>query len=80
MVDRGQRHHYVPQFYLRGWAGVDGRLCEYSRPFDPVKPRMVHPKATAFVHGLHTLHGLPGDASEVIERLFLQKVDQQGAS
>jgi hypothetical protein len=34
----GDKHHYVPVFYTKEWAGLDGRVCEYSRPFREVKP------------------------------------------
>ena len=34
----GQKHHYLPVFYLKQWAGPDRRLCEFSRPHKVVKP------------------------------------------
>lgn len=27
------RHHYIPQFYLRRWTGIDGRLERYTKPY-----------------------------------------------
>jgi uncharacterized protein DUF4238 len=38
----GEKHHYIPVFYLKQWAGADGRLCQYSRPYNRVKPKRVH--------------------------------------
>ena len=35
----GEKHHYLPVFYLKQWAGKDGRLCEFSRPYKNVKPK-----------------------------------------
>jgi hypothetical protein len=32
------RHHYIPIFYLKQWARDDGMLCEFSKPYDSVKP------------------------------------------
>jgi hypothetical protein len=72
----GQRHHYIPQFYLKRWAGTDGRLCEYSRPFDSVKARRVHPKGTAFVPGLYTVPDIADKAADAFEKRFLLIADQ----
>jgi uncharacterized protein DUF4238 len=63
----GPKRHYLPVFYLRRWAGRDGRLCEYSRPWDRVKPRMTHPDGTGYEHNLH---------SEPVEQ-WLKLVDQR---
>jgi hypothetical protein len=52
-VGKGEKHHYIPQFYLNRWAGTDGRLCEYSRPYDIVKPKFVHPSGTGYERGLY---------------------------
>jgi Protein of unknown function (DUF4238) len=53
------KHHYIPVFYLKQWAGADGRICEFSRPYDRVKARRVFPDATAYVHGLNKIWGIP---------------------
>jgi hypothetical protein len=34
-----KKNHFVPCFYSSLWAGEDGKLCEYSRPYERVKPR-----------------------------------------
>jgi hypothetical protein len=49
-----QKHHYIPKFYLKQWAGPDGRICEFSRPHKEVKPRMVFPDGTGYERGLYT--------------------------
>jgi hypothetical protein len=72
---RGAKHHYIPVFYLKQWAGADGRLCEFSRPYREVKPRRVHPDGTAYVCGLYTAPGLRPQLAEYIERRFLLKSD-----
>jgi hypothetical protein len=40
-----QKHHYIPEFYLKQWAGSDGRLCEFNRPHKKVVAQMKHPSA-----------------------------------
>jgi hypothetical protein len=75
----GQKHHYIPVFYLKQWAGSDGRLCEFSRPYDSVKPRMVHPDGTAYRRGLNTFSRLPSELADFLEGRFFKEVDNQAA-
>jgi hypothetical protein len=70
------KHHYVPVFYLREWAGDDGRLAEFSRPTDAdVKSRPAGPKGTGYVRGLYRFEGATEEAAEAFERLFFGHVD-----
>lgn len=75
----GQKHHYVPVFYLRQWAGADGRLCEFSRPHATVRPRMKHPDATGYVRGLYTMDGVADALADVFENRFLSIADGTAA-
>jgi hypothetical protein len=75
----GQKHHYLPVFYLKRWAGRQGRLCEYSRPRDVVKPRMTHPSGTGYERNLYTIKGLPPETSQLLERRFMKAVDQRAS-
>lgn len=70
------KHHYVPVFYLREWAGEDGRLAEFSRPTgEEVKSRPTGPKGTGYVRGLYRFDGATEEAAEAFERLFFGQVD-----
>jgi hypothetical protein len=70
------KHHYIPVFYLKQWAGPDGRLVEFSRPHGSiVKPRRTHPDGTGFVRGLYRLPGVPDDVAETIEQKFFKELD-----
>jgi len=69
------KHHYIPVFYLKQWTGADGRLCEFSRPYDRVKPRRVHPDGTGYVRGLNTIPGLPPHEENFLETYFMQLTD-----
>jgi hypothetical protein len=71
----GQKHHYIPVFYLKQWAGTDGRLCEFSRPYKEVKPRRVHPDGTGYERGLYSMNELPPALANYIENRFLQRAD-----
>lgn len=69
------KHHYIPVFYLKQWAGSDGRVCEFSKPYDRVKPKRVHPDGTAYVHGLNTIPGLPPHEADFLESYFFRLTD-----
>jgi hypothetical protein len=76
---KGEKHHYIPVFYSREWAGPDGRLCEYSRPFKEVKPRWTHPDGTGYVRGLYTAPKNDPCVVEHIERNFFRIADDGAA-
>jgi hypothetical protein len=73
------KHHYIPVFYLKQWARSDGRLCEFSRPHNAVKPRMTHPDGTAYVRGLYTFPNLPPKVRNSVENELLQIADDEAA-
>lgn len=74
------KHHYLPIFYLKRWAGSDNRICEFSRPYhNVVKPRRVFPAQTGYVRRLYTLRGLPPDIANNIETAFFRVVDSEAA-
>jgi hypothetical protein len=86
MRNEGDKHHYLPVFYLKSWAGTDGRLCEFSRPYTlkpgqllparvPVKPRRTHPDGTGYVRGLNTFRALPPALADFLENRFLKRAD-----
>src|SRR5450756_772714 len=73
------KHHYIPVFYLKQWAGGDKRICEFSRPFDRVKPRRTHPDGTGYVHGLNTIPGVPAHDAQYLENVFFKFTDNYAA-
>jgi hypothetical protein len=71
-----KKHHYIPCFYLKRWAGADGRLCEFSRPYqNTVKPKRVHPAATGYVERLYSLKGFAEEHAHQIEERFFRPAD-----
>ena len=74
---QGDKHHYLPKFYLKQWAGRDGRLCEFSRPYKELKPRMTFPDGTGYIRGLYTLKTLPPEAANFLEGQFLMRADHR---
>jgi hypothetical protein len=79
-MKEGDKHHYIPKFYLKQWADQDGILCEFSRPYKTVKPRRTHYDGTGYEYGLYTFHNVPSHARNLIEKKLLQMADDQAAS
>jgi hypothetical protein len=75
LMSTGQKHHYIPIFYLDRWTGLDGRLIEYSRRYQGVVPRPTYPNGTGYVRGLYTIPDVPLDQAEVIETKLMSSVD-----
>jgi Protein of unknown function (DUF4238) len=71
------KHHYNPQFYLRQWAGSDGRLFRYHRPHDRTVVSRLSPEHTGFEDRLYTLAGAADPQS--IEKAFFSRVDNKAA-
>jgi hypothetical protein len=70
-------HHYIPVFYLRKWAGPNGKLIQYSRPFEGkfcIKP--VGPRATGFETDLYAFPNLPEELAQFLESKFLARTDE----
>jgi hypothetical protein len=70
-------HHYIPQFYLRQWAGSDGRLFRYYRPHDRVVVSNPTPEYTGFEDYLYTVKN-PNDP-QILEKKFFSKLDNYAA-
>lgn len=80
-MNNGQRHHYIPEFYLKQWADPkkNGQLYEYCRRHQGVEARPTHPAGTGYVRGLYTFSDLNGEDRNFLEDVFLLRADD-GAS
>jgi hypothetical protein len=76
---KGQKHHYIPVFYLRQWMGARQTVCEFSRPYDRVKTRFPHPDGTGYVRGLYAIDDLDANVANAIEDMFLKPSDGMAA-
>jgi len=73
------KHHFLPVFYLKNWCAHDGKIVEFSIPFDVVKPKRVHPRGTGYINRLYAIGDLPESISYEIEKNFLSPVDSRAA-
>ena len=61
------RHHYLPVFYLARWAGDDGKVCRFHRPYRDVVVSRLTPEHTGFEDRLCSLEGAPAGQEQRIE-------------
>jgi hypothetical protein len=73
----GEKHHYIPVFYLKQWSDPYGRICEFTRWGNVVKPKMKHPDATGFMRGLNTFKELDPEAANFLESHFFRQADDR---
>ncbi len=79
-MTEAKKHHFLPVFYLKQWAGADHRLVEFKRPYAAtVKPRRTHPQGTGWIDKLYALEGVAGEAAVEFETQFLSPVDSRAA-
>lgn len=65
------RHHYLPVFYLARWAGQDGKVCRFHRPYRDVVVSRLTPEHTGFEERLYSLEGAPAGQEQRIETDFM---------
>jgi hypothetical protein len=71
-----RKHHYIPVFYLKQWAGPDRRVCEYQRVRPgKVATRRKFPDGTGYKHDLYRVDGVPDPTAQAVERQFMCMVD-----
>jgi len=78
-MPEGRKHHYIPVFYLKQWAGADRKLCEYSKPHNAVIARRRYPTETGFERGLYTLTAHSPALAEIVEDRLMRQTDQYAA-
>jgi hypothetical protein len=66
-----EKHHYLPVFYLKQWAALDGRVIRYYRPNREVVAHPITPKNTGYEQGLYSLEGYKPEQRNVIEKNFM---------
>lgn len=71
------RHHYIPQFILKGFANDEGRLAVYDRKTKRLWKNPASPKQVFFKDGRNTFN-IKGNATDFIEQLY-QFVDDKFA-
>ena len=71
------KNHFIPCFYSKHWTGADGRLCEYTRPYQSVVPRKTFPRGTGYKLDIYTEPALPPEQQTHLEDVVMKYIDQQ---
>ena len=73
------KHHYIPVFYLKQWAGGDGRIFEFSKPYDRVKPRRTILTAPDMCTALTPFQACQLHDAQYLENVFFKFTDNYAA-
>jgi hypothetical protein len=73
------QHHYMPEFFLKQWAGADRRLCEYRRWPGRITRKRTHPGATGYVVDLYKIDGAAEEVAHQFESIFMSGIDNDAS-
>lgn len=77
MNDKPRKHHFVPQFWIRRFAGSDGRLWAYDYDSDRISERSS--KQLMQIFNLYTVQ--PSGADDTtLETVDLNRIDSDGSA
>ena len=74
-----KKHHFVPVFYLKAWAGADRQLVRFHRPYRKVVPDRKFPDAMGYQEHLYTFENVPLQFRQTLEKEFFHPVDTKAA-
>ena len=69
------KHHYIPAFYLRRWAGGDGKVTEFTKPRHDIVARRIMPDRTGYQERLYELKGFEPSLAQQVEEKFFKPLD-----
>jgi hypothetical protein len=69
------KHHYIPAFYLKRWAGPDGKVTEFTKPHRRVVVKRIMPERTGYQERLYELKGYEPELAQQVEQKFFQAID-----
>lgn len=69
------KHHFIPAFSLRPWAGSDGLVCQMRLINGRVVGGRTHPNATGLERDLYKTDGLTAAEEHHLEENFFKPID-----
>ncbi|MBN3867501.1 DUF4238 domain-containing protein [Gluconobacter kondonii] len=80
-IQKTVKNHYIPIFYTKKWANIDGKIIEFSRPYigSQVIDRRKYPSATGFRKNIYTLNNLSDGTTTWIEDFLLKILDEKAS-
>jgi hypothetical protein len=76
---KGDKHHYIPVFLFERMGRAERSFVRIPRPYDVVKPKLVHPDGTGYVRGLYTVPRNEPIVAEFIEKEFFRITDSKAS-
>ncbi len=75
------KHHYIPQFLLKAWAGADGKIEVFWIDPQHLRSSRLAPKSTAYEDNLNalTVSEVAGVKQQAVETDFLRHIDDRAA-
>jgi hypothetical protein len=74
-----RKHHYLPVFYTKWWAGPDGRVERFSKHGDTIVDRRVSPSRVGWQKDLYRIPQTAPGYEQAIEQLFFKDLDNKAA-
>lgn len=69
-----KRHHYIPEFFIKGFVGDDGKLAVYNRKKKRVERLRMSPKQVFFEWNRNTFN-VNNETTDFVEKLFKKVED-----
>lgn len=64
-----KRHHYIPEFYIKGFVGNDGKVSVYNKELGKIDPNRKSPKQVFFEWNRNT-YNVHGKETDFVEKLY----------
>lgn len=78
MSELPKKHHYIPIFLTKYWAGADGRVQRYVK-YREVVERRVHPARVGWHDRLYELPLAAAEHKQALETHFFRQLDNMAA-
>ena len=67
-----KKHHYLPQYYLKGFTNSDNLFYVYDKQTDSIFPNPISPQSFFFINNLNTVTFPNGGRSDFIEDIYAE--------
>lgn len=74
MQNPARKHHYIPEFYTKWWAGTDGRVERFTK-HRHIVDRRVHPARVGWQWDLYQIPHTDGPEAQAVEERFFRQLD-----
>ncbi|HEX8512751.1 MAG TPA: DUF4238 domain-containing protein, partial [Allosphingosinicella sp.] len=75
-----EKHHYLPEFFMRRWADAEGLVREYRRPRRDLTSKRKAPAATGWIRNLYANENKADPIErQALEMIFMSDLDGKAA-